>query len=176
MPNYSESNDCRNFSLCDCTVNDISQENDDVIFEFINGFRLLEHSGQNQPVYTGKSTLRFTHVNLEASEIYMFKPIRLFGIRVSTVRIKIKFPIFCARINRGDWEYVFMDEVYDDFRAVFDGYIYSNLKKHYRKCQIVLENEGTVYSLNERNENMGQYKENDIREDIEWKRFSEEKA
>jgi len=79
----------------------------------------------------------------------MFKPIRISGIRISTVRIKIKFPIFCGRINRGDWQFVFKDEVYDDIRAVFDGYIYSKLKKRYMKCQIVLENESTVYSWNQ---------------------------
>jgi hypothetical protein len=150
--NCSASNDDRNISLCDCTVNDISQENDDVIFDFDNGFWLLQKNELNQFVrnaHTDKSSLRFSNVSLEASDIYMFKPIRLFGIRISTVRIKIKFPIFCARINRGDWQFIFKDEIYDDIRAVFDGYIYSKLKRRYRKCQIVFENEGTVYSWNE---------------------------
>ncbi len=152
MLNYSATNDYRNISLRDCTVNDISQENDDVIFEFNNGFWILETNELNQyerTQCTDKSTLRFLNVNLEASDIYMFKPIRLSWARINTVRIKIKFPIFCARINRGDWQFIFKDEVYDDIRAVFDGYIYSKLKKRYRKCQIVLENEGTVYSWNE---------------------------
>jgi hypothetical protein len=136
-------------SLNDCTVNDISQENDDVIFEFNEGFWLLQKDEQNgltSRARTDKSTLRFTNVNLEAIDIYMFKPIKLSGIRINTVRIKIKFPIFCGRINRGDWQFIFKDEVYDEMRAVFDGYIYSKLKRHYRKCQIVIENEGTVYS------------------------------
>lgn len=152
MLNFTASNDYRIICLRDCTVNDISQENDDVIFEFNDGFWLLENNDPNKferAVHTDKSTLRFTNVNLEASDIYMFKQIRISGIRISTVRIKIKFPIFCGRINRGDWQFIFKDEVYDDIRAVFDGYIYSKLKKRYRKCQIVLENESTVYSWNQ---------------------------
>jgi len=150
--NYLATNDNRNISLLDCAVDDISQENEDVIFEFNNGFWILENHEQNQykeTLCTCKSQLRFTNVNLENSDIYMFKQIRLFGLRVSTVRIKIKFPIFCARINRGDWQFIFKDEVYDDIRAIFDGFIYSKPKQCYRKCQIVLENEGTVYSWSE---------------------------
>jgi len=70
--NFTASNDYRIVSLRDCTVNDISQENDDVIFEFNDGFWLLETNDPNQferAARTDKSTLRFTNVNLEASDI-----------------------------------------------------------------------------------------------------------
>lgn len=152
MWKYTAINDYPNISLHDCHIVKVHIDLSDIVFEFNDkGFWIMENNSQNpfkKTLRTDKSEVRFRGIDVDSTRIYLFKTYHLFKKAVLTRRIELTLEQFAKKINNGEWEFEFVDELYAWSRAGFDGYVWFNKKPYEYECQIRLFFNEMIYSWN----------------------------
>ena len=159
MWKHTSKNDYPNIILHDCFVTNISTQNNDIIFEFDDGFWITDTHKENpygQILRTGKSQMLFSNVDYDFSGIYIFKELKVFKKLMFTNRVSLAMKDFIAKINSGKWSFEIKDELYAWHQAVFVGDVRFNHRPYRREFQIDLNVKEMIYSWNE------------IREDRVW--------
>ena len=150
MWNYLEIDAWDTVTLHDCVAESIRMEENDLIIDFPDGFRILPnspHSSHDTPVRTGPAQLCFREAEVVA--IDLFPAIHLFRREILCRKVPRQLPWLTRRINGGTHRLEFLWEYRRSGFWLYTCWLWQEKPRRVTECQFEIRARGVEYRWND---------------------------
>lgn len=130
--------------LHDCRIDHIKCNNQNIVFEFSNGYYVLENK---EPKLTGSAEMKCHIIDEEIDGISVF----IYRKDSSGKVVREDWSDnFIAAVNDGTFEFEFVTTYRSYQHILFKGYVWFDVTPYHMECEIELHTDDIFYSWNEK--------------------------